>query len=61
MELLTPKKQLSRSLSLQINDNPTIKGQELVLDQDTTQEITQEITFSAEDVDSETFAYSIVT
>ena len=57
MELLTLKKQLSRSLSLQINDNPTIKGQELVLDQDTT----QEITFSAGDVDSETFAYSIVT
>ena len=57
MELLTLKKQLSRSLSLQINDNPTIKGQELVLDQDTT----QEITFSAEDIDSETFAYSIVT
>jgi len=57
MELLTLKKQLSRSLSLQINDNPTIKGQELVLDQDTT----QEITFSAEDVDSETFTYSIVT
>jgi hypothetical protein len=52
MELLTLKKQLSRSLSLQINDNPTIKGQELVLDQDTT---------SAEDVDSETFTYSIVT
>ena len=40
-----------------VNDNPTIKDQELVLDQDTT----QEITFTAEDVDSETFTYSIVT
>ena len=40
-----------------VNDNPTIKDQELVLDQD----IIQEITFTAEDVDSETFTYSIVT
>ena len=40
-----------------VNDIHTIKGQELVLDQDTT----QEITFTAEDVDSDTFTYSIVT
>ena len=57
MVLLIRKKQLSRSPLLPSMIFLQLKVKELVLDQDTT----QEITFTAEDVDSETFTYSIVT
>ena len=40
-----------------VNDIPKVKGQELTFDQGES----QEITFLAEDIDSEAFTYSIVT